>query len=460
MRLLPRPDDGINWPRSPRSDDPGYRRFYRRAWVRGVLAIVLGVCWSLLSLYFARFWIADLGRQITLPLAVVVIEGIALVPGYLNMQLLVSLLLDRPPTLTRRDDLEYPPITVLVAAYNEESRIKDTLDSIAMQTYPGEIAVIVINDGSTDRTAQVVSDLATQFDRGRIELLTIEHGGKAKALNAGLARVRTPLSATLDADTVMLPDTLRRAVTRLLIAGPGTAAAAGSVLARNWRTNLLTRMQRWEYALGIATVKRVQALYQATLVAQGAFSVYVTDRLRKVNGWPDLIGEDIVMTWSLIAEGENVTYEPTAIVLTGVPEHLRSFARQRRRWARGMIEGLRAFGGIVVRKRWLARHGVIVDYMLPFVDLMYTVAFLPGIVLALTGNFMIVGPMTLAVLPLGMLMVLVMAMRQREVVRELNLRRPYDLVGLTLYFLFFQALLSPISLAGYCQEFFGTRRRW
>jgi poly-beta-1,6-N-acetyl-D-glucosamine synthase len=103
---------------------------------------------------------------------------------------------------------------------------------------------------------------------------------------------------------------------------------------------------------------------------------------------------------------------------------------------------------------------VIVDYMLPFVDLMYTVAFLPGIALALTGNFMIVGPMTLAVLPLGMLMVAIMALRQRGAMRQIGFRRRYDMIGLLCYFLFYQAILSPISLAGYFQEFFGTRKRW
>lgn len=219
-------------------------------------------------------------------------------------------------------------------------------------------------------------------------------------------------------------------------------------------------MQRWEYALGIASVKRVQALHQGTLVAQGAFSIYTTVDLREIAGWPNLIGEDIVMTWALLAKGDIVVYEPTAVALTCVPEHFRSFARQRRRWARGMVEGLRTWGGHVVRRRWLARHGVIVDYLLPFVDLMYTFAFIPGVVLALTGNFMIAGPMTLAVLPLGMLMVAVMALRQRGSLAEIKFRRKIDGVGLLIYFLFYQAMLSPISLTGYFQEFFGRERKW
>ncbi len=457
----PRPTaDRIVWPGAPQHGEARFKRFYIPSSYRAVAAVAFAVAWSLVSLYLARHWIADLGKVITLPLAILVIEGIALVPGYLNMQLLVSLLLDRPPELTRESELHYPDVTVLVAAFNEEERMKDTLDSIAAQTYPGEVTVLVIDDGSTDSTAAVVTEQIKRYGGGPIELMTVPHGGKALALNAGLAHVETPLSATVDADTVLLPDTIRRAVARLLLSGKGTSAVAGSVLARNWNTNLLTRMQRWEYALGIASVKRVQALYQATLVAQGAFSIYVTDDLKQVNGWPDLIGEDIVMTWSLLAKGDRIAYEPSAVVLTGVPEHFRSLARQRRRWARGMIEGLRAWGGTVVQRRWLARHGVIVDYLLPFVDFTYTVFFLPGIVLACMGNFLIVGPMTLAVLPLGMLMLVIMALRQRDSMQAIDFKRRRDGLGLILYFLFYQAMLAPISLSGYFQEFFGTKRRW
>lgn len=450
---------GIVWPPPGPSADH-YRRVYMRGRTRAVIAVVFGLAWSLTSLYLARFWIADLGKQITLPLAIVVIAGIAMVPGYLNMQLLMSLLLDRPPHLHKPENLVFPPVSVLIAAYNEQESLVGTLRSLAAQTYPGEIRAVVIDDGSFDHTRSVACEYSERHPNEHVTVMTVPHHGKADALNAGLATLGTPLAATLDADTVLLPDSMRRAVTRMLMSGPETSAVAGSVLVKNWKQNILTRMQRWEYALGIASVKRVQALYQGTLVAQGAFSVYTTTDLREIAGWPNMVGEDIVMTWALLAKGDIVIYEPTAVALTCVPEHFRSFARQRRRWARGMIEGLRAWGGLVVRRRWLARHGVIVDYMLPFVDLMYTFAFIPGVALAFTGNFMIAGPMTLAVLPLGMLMVAVMAMRQRTDLAAIKFRRKIDGVGLLIYFLIYQAMLSPISLTGYFQEFFGRERNW
>src|SRR4029078_13531218 len=95
-------------------------------------------------------------------------------------------------------------------------------------------------------------------------------------------------------------------------APPDTVAVAGSVLVCNSRDNLLTKMQEWDYFLGIAAVKRVQGLYQSTLVAQGAFSLYRTERVREIGGWPDAIGEDIVVTLRLMAGGTPVCSLPHA----------------------------------------------------------------------------------------------------------------------------------------------------
>ena len=83
----------------------------------------------------------------------------------------------------------------------------------------------------------------------------------------------TPYVLTIDADTLLHPEALDRIVSRMESAPADTVAVAGTVLVRNSRTNLMTRMQEWDYYLAIASEKRMQGLYQSTLVAQGAFSV-------------------------------------------------------------------------------------------------------------------------------------------------------------------------------------------
>ena len=131
------------------------------------------------------------------------------------------------------------------------------------------------------------------------------HGGKAKALTAALRQVDT-----VDGDGrrgyPLMADSLRRIVARLAISPPDTVAVAGAVFVRNSRNNFITRAQEWDYFLGIASVKRQQGLFQGTMVAQGAFSVYRTKALKQAGGWPDRIGEDIVLTWAMMVEGGRV----------------------------------------------------------------------------------------------------------------------------------------------------------
>ena len=434
----------------------GRFRFYLRVRTRFFLTIAAGVIWAAVSTWIALGWIDDLGRVVTLPVAIVVIAGVAIIPGYLNVQLASSLLFDRPRPIDFAHD--YPAVTLIVAAYNEEAVIRETLEYALRQDYAGKLEIVVADDGSTDATRAMAAVIAS--DEPRVRVITTEHGGKAEALNAALATVRTPLVATIDADTLLMPYTLRRAVARMLSAPPDTVAVAGSVLVRNSRAGALARVQEWDYFLAIASVKRQQALFQGTLVAQGAFSVYRTDAVRRVGGWPNKIGEDIVLTWALIRDGGRTIFEPTAVAFTDAPVRFSHFVRQRRRWARGMIEGLREHGKHLLFGRRLHVHAVAANCLFPYLDTVYTIAIPVGLALAFTGNFLIVGPMTAAVLPISLLIALTMFVRQRTVFRTLGLGIRRNLFGFLLYVLVYQLVMSPISVSGYAAELTRARRVW
>ncbi len=424
--------------------------------VRALSTMLLGLIWVGFSLWLSRTWIKTLGHEITLPLAAVVITGIALIPGYLNIQLISAILIDRPRQLSF--DGAFPAVTLMVAAYNEEISIAQTLDYVLRTDYPGDFEVLVADDGSTDRTREIVAGYAERYPS--VRLVSAPHGGKARTLNYALQTVDTPLVSTIDADTLLMPYSLGRAVARLLSSPPDTVAVAGAVLVRNSRHNLLTRAQEWDYFLGIASVKRAQGLLQGTLVAQGAFSVYDTTALKLIGGWPDRIGEDIVLTWRLLLQGGRSVFEPTAVAFTEVPDGWRAFARQRRRWARGMIEGLRDHGFGLLRSARLYSHSVATNFLFPFLDGCFTLAFIPGVVLALFGDFAIVGPMTLMVMPLNALLGSIMFFHQRRVFSSVQLKVRKNKRGLLFYFFCYQFLMSPISLGGYALEALGTRRRW
>ena len=434
----------------------GRFRFYLRVRTRFLLTVLFGAGWAAFSTWLALGWIDDLGRVVTLPVAIAVICGIAIIPGYLNVQLASSLLFDRPTPIGFVQS--YPDVTMIIAAYDEEAAIRETLEYALRQDYPGRLEIILADDGSTDATPAIAQAVAETHPRVRV--VTTPHGGKSVALNAALATIRTPLIATIDADTLLMPYALRHAVARMLTAPPDTVAVAGSVLVRNSRAGVLARMQEWDYFLAIASVKRQQALFQGTLVAQGAFSVYRTDAVRRAGGWPNKIGEDIVLTWALIRNGGRTIFEPSAIAFTDAPVRFLHFVRQRRRWARGMIEGLREHGGHLLRGRRLHVHAVAANCLFPYLDTVYTVAIPVGLVLALTGNFIIVGPMTAAVLPISLTIALTMYVRQRAVFGKLGLRVRRNVLGFVLYVLVYQLVMSPISVSGYATELVRARRVW
>src|SRR5436305_4582414 len=186
----------------------GRFRFYLRVRTRFLLSIAAGLVWAGLSAWIAVGWTESLGRVVTLPVAVLIIGGIAIIPGYLNVQLVSSLILDRPRPIEFVQD--YPDVTLLIAAYNEESRIRETLEYALRQDYPGKLRIVVADDGSTDRTREVAA-LVGQEDP-RVSVVTTNHGGKSEALNTALTQVTTPLVATIDADTLLMPSALKRAI--------------------------------------------------------------------------------------------------------------------------------------------------------------------------------------------------------------------------------------------------------
>jgi biofilm PGA synthesis N-glycosyltransferase PgaC len=293
-----------------------------------------------------------------------------------------------------------------------------------------------------------------------LKVVQADHGGKAHALNEGMKHVTQEIVVCIDADTFLHPQALRRIVARFLTDPADTAAVAGCVLVKNSRSTFMTRLQEWDYFTGIASAKRQQSLYQGTLVAQGAFSAFRAKLVRAHQGWPAVIGEDIVLTWSLIRSGYRVGFEPTAIGFTSAPETIYGFYRQRKRWARGMIEGLKQHGQLVWSNSRLSSFFVGIDFIIPFIDLFYAFVFLPGVILALFGHFYIVGPLTLLVLPLALLIVSIMYKKQKSVFNELGLRVRQNLAGFIVYMLVYQVLMSPICVIGYGQELVGMTKKW
>lgn len=414
----------------------------------------------LLSIWLSQSWLADLSTHIGFPLALFIIAFIAYVPGFINAFLIGAILFDRRPP--RLAPLSYPPLCVLIACYNEEANIGDTLASIVAQDYPGPLTVLVVDDGSTDRTAEAAKRIAQTHERPGLDLRVLRQPrnlGKAAALNRGLAATDAPLVATLDGDCWLHSDGLSKIVQRFLSDPEDTVAVAGAVLVRNSRDGWLARAQEWDYFHGIAAVKRVQSMYHGTLVAQGAFSVYTRDALHRVGGWPDCVGEDIVLSWALLETGARIGYCEDACAFTHVPTSLRQFARQRQRWSRGLIEAFARHGRLLIKARMST---LFIWWNLLFVplDLVYTLAFIPGLALALFGVYWIAGPMTLLVLPLALIWNAVIFRVQARMLHAQGLHVRRNIAGFLIYTFGYTMILQPVCVLGYASEVFKLRKTW
>lgn len=434
-------------------------KFYIPIKYKFIISLTIGFLWLIFSYYVSKQWILDLS-QVTSSvfISIFIIGGIAYIPGFMNAFLVSSLLLDKQPKFkeTSPDD----EVTILVAAYNEEVGIFNTLKYIKEQEYKGKIHTIVINNNSNDNTCLEVKRAGEELDMD-ILLLHESTPGKFNALNHGLDFVKTKYVITLDADTLIHKKSINYLVSRANSAPEDVCAVAGSMLVRNSRDNLLAKIQEWDYFLSIASIKRMQGLYQGTLVAQGAFSLYKTSVVKSVGGWSDAIGEDIVLTWKMLKEGYRVYFEPHAVAFTDVPIKLSHFMKQRSRWARGMIEGLRA---VKPWKQPSIYHKFLtgIDLLIPYMDFSYTFFWIPGVILAIFfKKYYIVGPMMLLVLPLTLLSFYILYYYQANVVfKNLNLKVRRNIIGFFLFILAYQIIMSPVSLYGYAQELIGAKRVW
>ena len=431
-------------------------QIYFSVQLKFVVALIGAGFWTVFSIWIAQDWMYDLSVYVGDFVAVFLIYGIAIIPGFMNSFAALSLMMDRRPK--RQPLSSYPGITILVAAYNEAACIKDTLVSIGQQKYPGPLQVIVINDGSQDATADIVGKAQSRFPW--LTLLDLKkNAGKAHALNEGLKLAQHDLVITVDADSYLHRVALVNIVERYIADPPNTRAVAGKILVRNSRENLLTKTQEWDYFLGIAATKRLQSLYQGTLVAQGAFSIYDRNALIEVGGWPECVGEDIVLTWALLKAGYRVGHCEDACLFTNAPTTLRVFVKQRQRWARGMIEAFIKHPSILIKPR-LSTFFIYWNLFFPWLDIAFTFGFMPGLILACFGHYWIVGIMTLVLLPMAFLLGLLNYSIERRMFEDLELKVRKNFIGFLLYVLTYSFLLQPASILGYLDEVLRTRKTW
>jgi biofilm PGA synthesis N-glycosyltransferase PgaC len=274
---------------------------------------------------------------------------------------------------------DWPAVSVLIPACDEEPVIATAVGAALAADYP-ELELLVLDDGSSDATAAVAERAACGDPRCRV-IRDPVNLGKAERLNRGLRVARHDLVLVTDADTHMHPQALKRLVARMLRA-PRLAAVAGAPHVTN-RDGFLPTMQILEAASIIGLIRRTQSLAGRVATVAGVLGLFRRDRVLAVGGYdPRMATEDIDLTWRLLLAGWTTAYEPRALVGMQVPTTLRSLWAQRRRWARGQGEVLRAHLGEAL---WWRNHWMWLVALEAVASLLWVLLLAAAIIVAALG---------------------------------------------------------------------------
>jgi biofilm PGA synthesis N-glycosyltransferase PgaC len=269
----------------------------------------------------------------------------------------------RPPRPVQYlSDKELPFVSVIIPAFCEEDVIGHSIRGVLKMDYP-KFEVIVVNDGSTDRTADVVRSF---LNDKRVRLLDKKvNEGKAMALNDAVLCAQAELLLVMDADAV--PDRkLLRAMVPHFRWGR-VAAVAGNPRVRN-TGNLLCRLQAIEFSSVIGLMRRAQRIWGRVMCVSGVVGMFRKSAIVDAGLFsPGMATEDIDLTWKLQTKFYDIRYEPSALVWMIVPETVGVWWKQRRRWALGLGQVLRRYAVVFTDWRWRRMHPLYIESALSYV---------------------------------------------------------------------------------------------
>ncbi|WP_238159986.1 bifunctional polysaccharide deacetylase/glycosyltransferase family 2 protein [Kribbella pratensis] len=245
------------------------------------------------------------------------------------------------------------PVSVIVPAYNESAGIEAAIRSLVASDHPVE--VIVVDDGSTDGTADLVEALIRNEGLRWVRVIRQPNAGKPVALNTGLRAARYELIVMVDGDTVFEPDAVRNLVQPF--AHPSVGAVSGNAKVGN-RRGLLGRWQHIEYVIGFNLDRRLFDLAECMPTVPGAVGGFRRTALERIGGLSDVtLAEDTDLTMALCRDGWRVVYEESAVAWTEAPASLGALWRQRYRWCYGTLQAMWKHRGAMVQRGTAGKFG-------------------------------------------------------------------------------------------------------
>ncbi len=341
-----------------------------------------------------------------------------------------------------------PPVSIVVPAHNEAAGIEQAVRSLAASDHP-EFEVVVVDDGSTDGTGELVDAL----DLPNVRVIRRPNRGKAEALNTGVAATRYELIAAVDADTVFEPRTLANLARPF--ADPRVGAVAGNIKVGN-RRSLLGLWQHIEYVNAVNLDRRSLDVLGCMPTVPGAIGAFRKSALLEVGGFSsDTLAEDTDVTIALRRRAWKVLYAEDARAFTETPSSLGALWRQRYRWSFGTMQS------VWKHRRSLFRHsmGPIGTIGLPYLALMQIA--LP-LLTPLLDVFALYGILVRDPLPLlGFWLGLnLLFLAQGAYAFHLDGERPWALWALPLQTFVYRQLMYLVVIQSIASAVQGLRLRW
>ncbi|MFF5144204.1 bifunctional polysaccharide deacetylase/glycosyltransferase family 2 protein [Streptomyces sp. NPDC013157] len=339
-------------------------------------------------------------------------------------------------------------VSVIVPAYNESAGIEAAVRSLLASDHPVEI--IVVDDGSTDGTADLVESLGLPG----VRVIRQENAGKPAALNTGLAAAGCDLVVMVDGDTVFEPGTVRTIVQPF--ADPRVGAVSGNAKVVN-RGGLLGRWQHIEYVVGFNLDRRLFDLAECMPTVPGAVGAFRRRALLALGGVSDTtLAEDTDLTMALCRAGWRVVYEERAVAWTEAPASLNALWRQRYRWCYGTLQAMWKHRGALLQRGAagkLGRRGLV--YLLLFQVLLPLLA--PVVDVFAVYGLIFLDPLRITALWLAFLLLqLLMGLYAFRLDGE----RPGPLWSLPLQQFVYRQLMYLVVIQSVFTAISGSRLRW
>lgn len=342
---------------------------------------------------------------------------------------------------------EYPKMSILVPAYNEERVIRTTIESLLATDYPDK-EIIAIDDGSKDGTLTIMSEY-----KDRIKVIHKENGGKASALNAGLLYSTGQIIVILDADTIIGYSALRHIARSFNT--DNVAAVAGNVKVRN-RINTITRCQALEYLSGIQIMRRGLDYFGAITIVPGALGAFKKSKLEEAGAYhKETLVEDFDATMKVLRSGMIVSGSNRATAYTQAPNTLSDFYKQRKRWYRGNLQVLRRHSDILLNPRF----GYLQKFAYPLMAIhMLLIPSASLLVMAFAAYQVLIGNYLYIVYTLGLYITLqhllsAMAVRMDRDDKKLILYSTLMVVG-------YKQLTDILQLKAVIEELLRLKAKW